>query len=40
VQDLEPSSPPHVNVRSTSTEGPDGRTMQAAGTQRETGNGK
>jgi integrase len=38
VQALAPSSPPHVNVRSTSTDAGDGRTVQAAGTQRETGN--
>jgi len=38
VQALAPSSPPHVNVRSTSTGGADGRTAQGAGAHTETGN--
>jgi integrase len=38
VQDLEPSSPPHVNVRSTRAEGTEGRPVQAAETPKETTN--
>jgi hypothetical protein len=38
VQDLEPSSPPHVNVRSTSVQGSQRRPVQAVETQPETEN--
>jgi integrase len=38
VQALAPSSPPHVNVRSTSTDADDVLTVQGTGTERETPN--